>query len=261
MVKLFRILFVFFVAVILVTDGKPSKWFRKYTKKLIKRLLKSKKKPPAMNPTMSPSINGVLCPGLFDVCPPLQSCLNGVCVDTCDALNVRCGPGEVCSNGFCIGSCIATTCPIGTACIDGACLTTCGAQVCGLLQECVNDQCVNVANNPCNIADCDALFDSTDPEIATVTNPGSSENGCVADINNEGNGFEPNCCGSTREFFNACASGCPEPTCTDILNPTTEVPLCPAFCRVGCFCKPGYTRVTPNGECIPTFDCLTAISP
>ena len=94
------------------------------------------------------------------------------------------------------------------------------------------------------------------PSPQSLLNTGSSMNGCIADLNSNSN-IIPNCCGSTREIFNECGSGCGEQTCNDIINPSPFPVICPAVCIDGCFCKPGYTRSSQNGECIPTLECFS----
>mmetsp|Transcript_88320 Transcript_88320/g.108132 ORF Transcript_88320/g.108132 Transcript_88320/m.108132 type:complete len:231 (+) Transcript_88320:156-848(+) len=182
-------------------------------------------------------------------CGPLETCFNGICVDRCVSQNITCPSGQICSNGFCIPSCITTTCSPGLTCMDGKCVESCNGVTCELLQECIDGECVNTANNPCNNIDCQEL----EPFVASSA---SRMNGCVADLDTNLN-IIPNCCGSTREIFNGCGSGCGEQTCNDIVNPPPFPVICPAVCIDGCFCKPGYTRSSQNGECIPTFECFS----
>uniref|UniRef100_A0A6P7FCW5 Chymotrypsin inhibitor-like n=1 Tax=Diabrotica virgifera virgifera TaxID=50390 RepID=A0A6P7FCW5_DIAVI len=54
-------------------------------------------------------------------------------------------------------------------------------------------------------------------------------------------------CGPNEQFIE-CKSCCKEPTCQQRIPPRCDI--CPAICRTGCVCLPGYIRKSENGPCV-----------
>ncbi|CAO1441024.1 unnamed protein product [Diamesa tonsa] len=73
----------------------------------------------------------------------------------------------------------------------------------------------------------------------------NAENVCIAQAE-----CQETQCGE-HEIFTNCGSGCGDLTCD---NPTLEGRFCPAVCRVGCACKPGFVR-NNEGKCIREKQC------
>jgi hypothetical protein len=57
-------------------------------------------------------------------------------------------------------------------------------------------------------------------------------------------------CGE-NEVYSTCGSGCGDLTCK---QPDSKNLVCPAVCKVGCFCGEGYVR-DANGKCVTPDQC------
>ncbi|XP_073511793.1 inducible metalloproteinase inhibitor protein-like isoform X2 [Phyllobates terribilis] len=75
--------------------------------------------------------------------------------------------------------------------------------------------------------------------------------------NDNGECVEPGACCRGNTTYAECGNDCPN-TCAHMLQPN---PTCPEICFMGCFCKPGYVRMTDSKQCVlpqdcPKIDCL-----
>ncbi|GAB0100411.1 cysteine-rich venom protein 6-like [Sergentomyia squamirostris] len=202
-----------------------------------------------------------LCPGSEIVCPavcytgcyckPGYSRINGECVPTSQCPPTCTNPLEVyknCSNA-CAESCntAGNPCPLycksGCYCRDGYSRSN---GVCIQTSECpgkcpdpneIYSECGSSCKERCGADACPEIC-----ETGCFCRPGYSRvNGvCIP---------TKKCpvCGVNEEY-SYCASGCTDPC-------ELREAQCKDVCREGCYCRDGYSRITPNSTCVPDSQC------
>ncbi|XP_055677620.1 zonadhesin-like isoform X2 [Lutzomyia longipalpis] len=199
-----------------------------------------------------------LCSQICEVgcfCKPGYSRKNGVCIPTsqCPAKEKCSGQNEIftkCGNSCrekCGDNICPTICQVGCYCKpgysrqDGVCIPT---NQCPTTEECSGDNeiyttCGNSCREKCGSGICPAIcqtgcFCKDGYSRATPDSPCIPTDQC------------PATCSDPNEVYTNCGSSCKEKCGSRI---------CPALCEVGCFCKPGYSRV--KNVCVPTKKCPT----
>ncbi|NIS29877.1 MAG: hypothetical protein GWO04_07890 [Actinobacteria bacterium] len=170
------------------------------------------------------------CDGSTDegdaLCPGLEMCDSGVCIDVC--FEGSCPEGEVCSaSGRCVeAACDGVDCPEGQRCEGGTCIGACDGVVCPAGQECRAGRCLDA---------CDSL--SCDPECQVC-----QDGACV-----------PRCEFAPCPSGEAClADGrCVEAACADVTCGAGE------YCEGGSCIDACADAVCPDGQACMMGECTT----
>jgi len=149
-----------------------------------------------------------------------QSCINGLCVDTC--FEGSCNEGLVCNaDNLCVEDlCDGVTCEENERCAGGDCIPVCEGIVCPDPTSCIAGRCVAV----CEGLTCDDCTTCSGGECVARCNAGSCGAGDECDTST-GRCVSAGCSGVTCGTGTVCRGGTCVDACLDALCPPGDVCL------------------------------------